>query len=161
MHSIRKDFWIWDKQSLLWSAGWTNEKKLRLSQSINNHWFLDNYSSVDILEFLIWEKWLNKILDLKSDLSKKWIEWLALDIDETLSLTSTYWFEQLLKRFGNPENLTAKQMAEKYHLCQNVPYWKDNSDIYDIMYQFREDDHFQLSIPLIEWTNHNYNRIHN
>ncbi|MDP2396408.1 MAG: hypothetical protein Q8S84_05030 [bacterium] len=41
-------------------------------------------------------------------------------------------------------------MAEKYHLCQNVPYWKDNSDIYDLMYQFREDDNFQIEIPLIE-----------
>ncbi len=124
MNSIRKDFLISEKESLLWSAKWSTEKKIRLSQAINNHWFLDNYSTIDILEFLIWEKWLNKILDLKSDLSKKWIEWLALDIDETLSLTSTYWFEQLLKLFGNPENLTAKQMAEKYHLCQNVPYWK-------------------------------------
>lgn len=161
MHSIRKDFLISEKESLLWSSKWSTEKKIRISQAINNHWFLDNYSSIDILEFLIWEKWLNKILDLKIELSKRSIEGLALDIDETLSLTSTFWFEKLLSIFWNPENLTASQMAEKYHLCQNVPYWKDNSDIYDLMYQFREDDNFQIEIPLIEWTNHHYNRIHN
>lgn len=160
MNSIRKDFWILEWETLLWSHNWDADKKLKLSQTVNFHWFLDNYSSVDILKFLCWELFLNRILDFKSELSKNWIEWLALDIDETLSATSTYWFEKLLSIFWNPENLTAEQMASKYHLCQNVPYWKWNTEIFDLMYKFREDNDFQTNIPIIEWTNLHYSKIH-
>lgn len=47
-----------------------------------------------------------------------------LDIDETLSWTIGTWVEQLQQRFGNPENLSVKEMAEKYKYTQNVPYWQ-------------------------------------
>ena len=49
---------------------------------------------------------------------------LALDIDETLSATNVYWFTKLQELFGNPESLTPKEMAMKYHYTQNVPYWQ-------------------------------------
>lgn len=160
MHSIRRDFWIWDNQSLLWSASWSYERKTKLSQSINKHWFLDNYSSLDILEFLIWEQWLNKILEFKNDLIKKWLEWLALDIDQTLSYTWIYWFEKLLSLYWNPENLTANEMSDKYTFYENVPYWSINPDIIKKMYEFRDSNEHQLEIPIIEWTNLHYSRIH-
>ena len=48
---------------------------------------------------------------------------LVLDIDETLSWTNFYWMQQLCQLFGNPENLQPQEIARKYHLCQNVPYW--------------------------------------
>ena len=160
MHSIKRDFWIPEKGNLLWSHSWDRERKLKLSQLMNQHWFLDKYSSKDVLRFLSWDEFLDKITQFKSELSKKWVKWLALDIDETLSLTSSYWFEKLLTLYWSPENLTAKQMADKYHLCQNVPYWKNNSEISDLMYIFREDNDFQIEIPIIQWTNTFYSKIH-
>jgi len=49
---------------------------------------------------------------------------LAVDIDETLSWTIGYWIEEMQNKFGNPENLTIKEMVEKYRYTQNVPYWQ-------------------------------------
>eukprot|EP00960_Hanusia_phi_P040873 754700-Hanusia_phi.AAC.2 len=49
---------------------------------------------------------------------------LVLDIDETLSWTVGFWMERMQKLFGNPEKLSVKDMADKYHLTQNVPYWQ-------------------------------------
>lgn len=160
MRSLKSDLWFSDNDSLLWSANWIKSKKIELSVKLNNHWILDNYSSIDFLRFLVWDKNLNKILLFKEKLIKLGIEWLSLDIDETLSLTSTYWFDRLLDEFWNPENLTAEEMAEKYHLCQNVPYWKSREDISNKMYWFRDDDKFQVNIPVIWWVIENYRLIH-
>ncbi len=49
---------------------------------------------------------------------------LALDIDDTLSQTWAYWGQEMLSRFGNPENLTWEEVREKYKRCENVPYWQ-------------------------------------
>ena len=40
--------------------------------------------------------------------------------------------------FGNPEGLTPKEMADKYHLCQNVPYWQGRLEVEEWM-QARRD----------------------
>jgi len=42
---------------------------------------------------------------------KKWF-------DETLSWTIGYWIEEMQNKFGNPENLTVKEMVEKYRYTQ-------------------------------------------
>jgi hypothetical protein len=74
---------------------------------------------------------------------------IALDIDETISWTIGAWLEILLQKFGNPENLSVEDMANKYHLAQNVPYWKDNPGVQEWMKQTRTDNNMQKNLPLI------------
>lgn len=69
------------------------------------------------------------ILRLIEDLKAKGITGLALDIDETLSHTNHLWFSLTLERFGNPENLTPKEMSQKYLHVEKVPYWKEKEDL--------------------------------
>jgi|FLOH01.1.fsa_nt_gi hypothetical protein len=52
------------------------------------------------------------------------IKGFAVDIDETLALTNEFWAEHHIKTYGNPENLTAKEMIEKYDFVKDVPYWQ-------------------------------------
>ena len=53
-------------------------------------------------------------------------EWIALDIDETLSRTIGYLVAEMQKRFWNPENLSVEEMVTKYRYTQNVPYWQSD-----------------------------------
>jgi hypothetical protein len=160
MNSLRNDFWISEKWNLLWSISWDMDKKIKLSSIVNQHWFLDKYSSIDFMEFLCWEQFLNKLLCFKNELEKQWVKWLALDIDETLSVTMPYWFDKLLDLYWNPENLTGIQIVEKYWIFQNVPYWRDDYDINQLLYKFREDNNAQTELSIIEWVNYHYKQIH-
>lgn len=135
-------------------------QKKQLAETLNNHGLLDKYDSIEILEILCWEIFVKQLIEYKISLETNWVYWLALDIDETLSDTSLFWFEKILDLFWNPENLTPKEMYIKYHLCQNVPYWQNREDVQDWMHKHREDDDFQLMIPLIEWTEKTYSDIH-
>jgi 5'(3')-deoxyribonucleotidase len=49
---------------------------------------------------------------------------LAIDIDDTLSDTTEYFAQLLNERFGNPENVTPKEIIKKYKIIPNVPYWQ-------------------------------------
>jgi hypothetical protein len=83
---------------------------------------------------------------------------IALDIDETLAWTIGLWVERLIRDFGNPENLSVKDIAEKYKLFQNIPYWKDEVH-WDFTRSFIESNDFQEDIPLIENCNDLVNEI--
>jgi hypothetical protein len=52
-------------------------------------------------------------------------------------------------------------MYKKYHLSNNVPYWKNNKDILDWIHKHREDNKLQTKLPLINGTNTCYLDIHN
>lgn len=67
---------------------------------------------------------------------------IALDIDETLSWTLGHWVEEMQSLFGNPENLSAKEIISKYRYSQNVPYWQTPS-AKEWMESKRENDEFQ------------------
>lgn len=75
---------------------------------------------------------------------------LVLDIDETLSWTNHYWMERMLALFGNPENLQPEQVAAKYHLCQNVPYWAEQEEAIQWMANMRTSCEAQENLPLIK-----------
>src|SRR4030042_3995792 len=64
---------------------------------------------------------VKKIQTFKSYLKRQGIQGLAIDIDETISFTLLSWEKYLIKRFGNPENLTVLQIHKKYGYFQN--YW--------------------------------------
>lgn len=74
---------------------------------------------------------------------------LALDIDETLSNTSIYWFKTLSELFGNPESLTTNEIIEKYRYTQNVPYWQIPEAL-EWMESARNSNEIQERILLIE-----------
>lgn len=77
---------------------------------------------------------------------------LAVDIDETLSWTIGYWTEKMLEKFGNPENLTVKEIIEKYRYTQNVPYWQSAEAKQWVHDKIHSDD-LQKELPLIEGAN--------
>ncbi|MDD5341858.1 MAG: hypothetical protein PHI73_00760 [Patescibacteria group bacterium] len=83
---------------------------------------------------------------------------LAIDIDETLSWTIGYWVAKMQEKFGNPENLTIKEIIEKYRYTQNVPYWQSDEAKQWIQDKIHSDD-LQKELPLIEGANAYLNKI--
>lgn len=95
---------------------------------------------------------MSSIEDIKTNLTAKKIQGIALDIDETLSWTIGYWVENMQKKFGNPENLTIKELIEKYRYSQNVPYWQTETAM-KWMEKHRNSNEIQEVLPLIENAN--------
>lgn len=93
-----------------------------------------------------------KTNELKQYLQQKKIRGLALDIDETLSWTVGFWVEKLQQIFGNPENLSVKELVFKYRYTQNVPYWQTEEAL-KWMKDHRHSDEIQGMLPLIENSN--------
>ncbi|MBS3071631.1 hypothetical protein J4408_01435 [Candidatus Pacearchaeota archaeon] len=83
---------------------------------------------------------------------------LGVDIDETLSWTVGRWAKEMQKLFGNPENLSAKEIVDKYSYTQNVPYWQSEKAL-KWMEEKRNSTKFQKELPLIENSNHFLNKI--
>lgn len=83
---------------------------------------------------------------------------IAVDIDETLSWTIGAWVEQMQEKFGNPENLTVKEMVEKYRYVQNIPYWRHSEALAWIDYAIYSNE-VQEILPLIEDANIYLSRI--
>ncbi|MBP9759686.1 hypothetical protein KBD45_08395 [Candidatus Dojkabacteria bacterium] len=65
-----------------------------------------------------------QLIELKNKLHRENIQGLALDIDETLALTVQHWVEQMQILFGNPENLSSKEIIDKYRYVNDIPYWQ-------------------------------------
>jgi hypothetical protein len=91
------------------------------------------------------EQFKQKLIDEKK-------EGLILDIDETLSWTIGYWVCEMQKHFGNPENLSIKNLIKRYHYTQNVPYWQTPKAL-EWMENARENDLLQEELSLIENSN--------
>ncbi len=66
---------------------------------------------------------LKEIFALKTSLQSVGKKGLALDIDETLSITRDSYFAALMEQIANPENLTVAELVKKYMYSWNVPYW--------------------------------------
>lgn len=89
---------------------------------------------------------MSGFLKIKKMVSKKGI---AIDIDEVLSMTALSWMDIMLKKFGNPENLSADEFYEKYKLTKNVPYWQGSSEV-DFLEKMRINNEFYENIPAIK-----------
>ncbi|EKE27187.1 MAG: hypothetical protein ACD_4C00009G0006 [uncultured bacterium (gcode 4)] len=118
---------------------------------------IDSNDSVWILEFLVSKEYVNSILEIKTNISRS--KWFALDIDETLSATNYSYFDLILEKFWNPENLSVDGMVKKYHMATNVPYYK-NPEIESWFNEKRNCNDFQFNIPLIENADKIYQEIH-
>jgi hypothetical protein len=90
--------------------------------------------------------------------SKINISGLAVDIDETLSYTIGHLVSQLQENFGNPENLSVKEIIEKYRYTQNVPYWQHDEAKAWIDKEIHSNE-LQENLPLIEDANIYLNKI--
>jgi 5'(3')-deoxyribonucleotidase len=97
--------------------------------------------------------------ELKEKLQRQNRKGLALDIDETLSITARYWMKELHKKFGNPENLSVDELVKKYKYTHEIPYWMEEEHtqwIEDAMHSTEINE----SLELIENANHSVNKIH-
>ena len=90
-----------------------------------------------------------EIVALKKRLKKNGVKGLALDIDETLSFTIGYMVGELIKKFGNPENLTAEEIARKYKHTKRIPYWQDDEPR-KLVWEILKSDELQKTMPLVE-----------
>jgi len=99
------------------------------------------------------------IVQLKQTLKAKKLQGLALDIDDTLADSSDYWIEKTQELFGNPENLTVKQVRQKYRYSYYAPYW-NRDEVHQWEKQVRHDDQLHRSFPLIANANHIVEKIH-
>lgn len=93
-----------------------------------------------------------EVVAFKNKLVRERKSGLVLDIDETLSWTVGYWVEQLQERFGNPENLTPREIIAKYRYTQLVPYWQSKEAL-EWMETARTNNTLQEALPLIEDAN--------
>jgi hypothetical protein len=93
-----------------------------------------------------------EITALKMRLKKAEVKGLALDIDETLSFTFGLMFDRLVEKFGNPENLTAREIFQKYRHTDNVPYWQ-HDEAKKILREIVNSNEIQKELPLIENAN--------
>ncbi|MEI8068013.1 MAG: hypothetical protein WCG91_03670 [Candidatus Shapirobacteria bacterium] len=99
-----------------------------------------------------------EIIAFKKKLEKAGIKGLALDIDETLSFTIGLMVQRLIDEVGNPENLTALEIAKKYKHTDNIPYWQ-NDLAKKIIYDINCSDETMRDLPLIENAKEVVNKI--
>ncbi len=83
---------------------------------------------------------------------------LALDIDDTLAAVRLFWFEEKIRLFGNPENLPAKKLIEKYGYTYNVPHWRTKEVERWVNEMFSSPDYWE-NLPLIEGANEAVKKI--
>lgn len=85
-------------------------------------------------------------------------EWIALDIDETLSRTIWYLVSEMQKKFWNPENLSVEEIVAKYRYTQNVPYWQ-NDEAIEWMNNMLHSNTMQEGLEMTEWAREFVNKI--
>lgn len=89
------------------------------------------------------------ILEIRSEIQATEQPFLAVDIDETLSETLAYYVAGLQQLLGNPEQLSTRQMIEKYKYSVDVPYW-DEEKIGPWIEAQRNSNEAQRSMDVIE-----------
>lgn len=83
---------------------------------------------------------------------------LALDIDDTLSVTALTWAEKMIPIFGNPDNLTATEIIALYRYTHLAPFWKTPEvDLWLREQTYNEEAYREL--PLIENSHHVIQKI--
>ena len=99
-----------------------------------------------------------QVIALKKRLKKEGKQGIALDIDEVLADTVFHLMENLIKRFGNPENLSARELINKYQYTYYVPQFQTKEARDWTIEEIHRDD-IQENLPLIENSNHWVNKV--
>lgn len=84
---------------------------------------------------------------------------IAVDIDETLSLTNINLFILVNEKFSNSENLSWSELKDKYRYTFNVPGW-NSEEVRSFVNNICEDNDAQLEIDLIHESNTILKKIH-
>ncbi len=78
--------------------------------------------------------------------------WIALDIDDVLSMTTILWLRLLIDEFWCEEWLSAQELRDKYFYVQHVPYSSRKKDeIRSKIDYWINDPDFQISLKPVEW----------
>jgi len=72
---------------------------------------------------------------------------LAIDIDDTLCVTTAWRMELFQERFGNPEQMDPQAMVEKYEVVEHVPY-RQLPEAKKLRDQLLLDNHAQIDLPV-------------
>lgn len=102
---------------------------------------------------------MEKIQKVKNKLVSQNISGIALDIDDTLSWTVHFWFSEMVKNFGNPENMSIDELIEKYKYSFNVPYWQSNEALEWVSEKVKSNE-LQKMLPLMGDADVQVDRIH-
>lgn len=74
---------------------------------------------------------------------------LALDIDDTLSVTNFHWFSCMADRCGNPDNMPIQEIMLQYRDVRRVPFWNQD-DVEATIQELLISPVFQDSLPIIQ-----------
>jgi len=77
---------------------------------------------------------------------------LALDIDDTLADTNSYWVEELYKLYPHP-TMTPEDIKKAHKMLEAAPHWQE-PEPQAWMKAGREEGRMQDVLPLIENANH-------
>ncbi len=83
---------------------------------------------------------------------------LALDIDETLSDTTAFYFDHMQKQFGKLEDLSTRELIKKYRYSYRVPQWQ-HEEAKQFHDELRHDDSVQEDFELLENCNEAVNKV--
>jgi len=83
---------------------------------------------------------------------------IALDIDDTLSVTNLFWYQGLMDTFGNPENLSAEELAKKYQKTDGVPYWNSEEVTQWKIKKYYNNEGYK-NLPILENAHHLVEKI--
>lgn len=84
---------------------------------------------------------------LVTDLERRGIHGLALDIDETLADTNTHFFTHTFRRHPIP-GIALDALMRRYKFSEDVPEWKE-PEVRITLEEFLHSDAFHASIPVI------------
>lgn len=102
---------------------------------------------------------MNRIPEFKERLRKDGRKGLALDLDDTVCVTSIYYFQRMMEKWGNPEKMTPYEMARKYKFANRVPYWK-SPKCHEYLKTMWNSEEWQKSLTIVESANKIVQRIH-
>jgi hypothetical protein len=84
---------------------------------------------------------------------------IALDIDETLSLTQSMLIDEIEQNFWNQENMSATDVINKYDHIKNVPY-RQTDEIKNYITNRLEKSEFRESLDPVLWSIEYVRKIH-
>lgn len=98
------------------------------------------------------------VIELKNDLINKNISGIALDIDETIANTCEFWIEKANEKFGNPTNMTSKEIFKKYKFLQKVPFW-NKEELMKYVEFLINDEQMHFNVEPFENVHHHINKL--
>jgi 5'(3')-deoxyribonucleotidase len=101
---------------------------------------------------------MERIWQFKQQLLAENKQGIALDVDDTLSVTIEYWIARMFMELGNPENYTVDYILKNHRDCPGDKFWQ-TEDRMKFIDKCVYSSEFQEELPLIENANEIVKRI--